>query len=182
MKIARMLTVLVVAAVLAAAGTPALAEGDTVHFGSNINVAPDAEISDAVCIFCNVHVQGKVTGDVVAVFGNVDLAGDAQHDVVDIFGEINAESNSSVEQDLVSVFGSVHLGENVAIGQDLVALFGTLHEAATVTVGNDTVVKPGWIVWGPFLLILLVVILIVREHRAYRRRLVLRGYQFPPKS
>jgi hypothetical protein len=48
-------------------------------------------------------------------------------------------------------------------------------------VGNDRVIQPGWILWIPLLFIALVVTVIVREYRAYHRRLVLRGYPFPPK-
>jgi hypothetical protein len=182
MKMPRLLPLIFLAACFAAASMPARADGDTIRIGSNINVPQDAEVSDAVCIFCSVHVEGKVTGDVVVIFGNIRLAGDAQHDVVAIFGGITAENNASIEQDVVSVFGSVRLGENVTVGQDLVALFGTLQQAPTATVGNDTIVKPGWIVWGPLLVLILVVIVIVSQYRDYRRRLVLRGYQFPPKT
>jgi hypothetical protein len=182
MKMPRLLPLILLAACLALASLPARADGDTIHVGSNIDVPQDAEVSDTVCIFCSVRVEGKVTGDVVVIFGNARIAGDAQHDVVAIFGGITAENNASIEQDVVSVFGSVRLGENVTVGQDLVALFGTLQQAPTVTVGNNTIVKPAWIVWGPLLLVIILVVVIVREYRDYRRRLVLRGYQFPPRT
>ncbi|MDR3749888.1 MAG: hypothetical protein P4K94_00225 [Terracidiphilus sp.] len=182
MKIKRMLTLSLLAAVFAAAAPSAHADGDVVRIGGNIHVAQDSEAHDVVCIFCDVNIEGKVTGDVVVLFGDVHLAGDAQHDVVSIFGNVVATNNASIEQDLVSVFGAVRLGENVTVGQDLVALFGALDEASSVTVGNDTVVKPGWIVWGPLLVVILVLFVLMREYRAYRRRLVLRGYNFPPKT
>jgi len=182
MKISRMLALCLLVAVFAVAAPLAHADGDVVRIGGNIHVAPDSEANDVVCAFCDVTVEGKVTGDVVVLFGDIHLAGDAQHDVVSIFGNVAATHSASIEQDLVSVFGAVRLGENVTVGQDLVALFGTLDEASTVTVGNDTVVKPGWIIWGPLLVVILVIFVLVRELRAYRRRLVLRGYNFPPKS
>ena len=134
-----------------------------IQFGSNIHVTADTPVHDAVCFFCSVHVEGKVTGDIVVFFGGVHLVGDAQHDVVNFFG-------------------AVRLGENVVIGKDLLAMFGTLRAPASVSVGEDRVEWPGWIVWGPLLVILLVVFLVVRELRAYRRRLILRGYKFPPKQ
>jgi hypothetical protein len=182
MKTSRILTLPRLAAVFAAAAPLAHADGDVVRIGGNIKVAQDSEANDVVCVFCSVTVEGKVTGDVVVLFGDIHLAGDAQHDVVSIFGNVVATHNASIEQDLVSVFGAVRLGENVTVGQDMVALFGTLDEASTVTVGNDTVVKPGWIIWGPLLVVILVIFVLVRELRAYRRRLVLRGYNFPPKT
>jgi hypothetical protein len=180
--IQRMLTVCLLGAAFAVTATPARADRDAVQFGTNINVAPDATVHDAVCFFCSVHVEGKVTGDIVVFFGNVHLAGDAQHDVVNFFGNVKAENGATIEKDLVSFFGTIRLGENVTIGKDMVAMFGSVHAADSVTVGNDRVIQPGWILWGPLLFIGLIVILIVREYRAYHRRLVLRGYPFPPKQ
>lgn len=179
--IQRMLAVCLLAAAFAVAATPAHAARDAVQFGTNINVGPDAEVHDAVCFFCSVNVQGKVTGDIVVFFGNIHLAGDAQHDVVNFFGKVTAEDDASIEDDLVSFFGAIRLGENVAIGKDMVAMFGSVRAPQSVTVGNDRVVQPGWVLWAPLLFFGLVIFLIVREFRAYRRRLVLRSYQFPPK-
>jgi hypothetical protein len=180
--IQRMLAVCLLAAAFAVTATPARADRDAVQFGTNINVAPDATVHDAVCFFCSVNVEGKVTGDIVVFFGNVHLAGDAQHDVVNFFGNVKAENGATIEKDLVSFFGTIRLGENVTIGKDMVAMFGSVHAADSVTVGNDRVIQPGWVLWGPLLFIGLIVILIVREYRAYHRRLLLRGYQFPPKQ
>jgi hypothetical protein len=155
--IPRMIAVGLLGAVFAVASAPARVDGDLIRFGSNIHVAPDAEVEDAVCFFCNVLVEGKVTGDVVVLFGNIRIAGDVQHDAVDIFGSINAENNSSIEQDVISVVGAVRLGE-------------------------DRIVNAGWIVWGPLLFVALVALLVMRSYRAYRRRLVLRGYDFSRKQ
>ena len=177
----RVLAVSLLGAVFAAAAIPAFADRDAVQFGSNIHVAPDASVHDAVCFFCSVNVEGKVTGDVVVFFGNIHIAGHAQHDVVNFFGKVSAEDNAAIGHDLVSFFGTVRLGENVSVGQDLVAIFGTLRAPDSVTVGNDRVVQPGWVFFGPLILVSLVVILIVGEYRAYRRRLMLRGYTLPPK-
>jgi len=179
--IRRMLALSLLATAFAVAATPAHADRDAVQFGSNINIGPDAAVHDAVCFFCSVNVQGKVTGDVVVFFGNVHIAGDAQHDVVNFFGEVRADDGANIEKDLVSFFGIIHLGENVTIGKDMVAMFGAVHAPNSVTVGNDRVIQPGWVLWVPLLIIGLIVFVIVREVRDYRRRLVLRGYQFPPK-
>jgi hypothetical protein len=182
MKMHRMLAFFLLTAAFAAASTPARADRDAVQFFSNIHVTADAPVHDAVCFFCSVRVEGKVTGDIVVFFGNVHLAGDAQHDVVNFFGEVKAEDNSSIEGDLVSFFGSVRLGKNVMVGKDLVSMVGTLHTADSASVGGDRVRQSGWIILTPLLVILLIVVLIVHSCRSYRRRLVLRGYQFPPKQ
>lgn len=174
--------VLFLFAALSVGVTQARADHDQVQFGSNINVAPGTQVHDAVCFFCSVNVQGKVTGDVVVFFGKVHIAGDAQHDVVSFFGGVKAEDNASIGNDLVSFFGSNRLGENVTVGKDMVSMFGSMHAAESVTVGGDRLVQPGWVFWGPLLLIVLVVVLVVRELRANRRRALLRSFPLPPRQ
>jgi len=168
------------AAALAVCATPARADRDAVQFGSNINVAHDATVHDAVCFFCSVNVEGKVNGDIVVFFGNVHLSGDAHHDVVNIFGKVTVENNVSIRNDLVSIFGGIRAGENVSVGKDMVAIFGSVHAPESVSVGGDRVVQPGWVAGFPLLLTFLVLILLVREYRSYRRRQLLQSYQIPP--
>ena len=148
--IQRSLVVSLLGAALAAAATPAYANQDAVQFGTNIHVAREATVHDAVCFFCSVNVEGEVQDGV------------------------------SIRQDLVSFFGVIRLGENVSVGKDMVAMFGSVHAPESVTVGKDRVVQSSWILFGPLILVGLIVILIVYEYRAYRRRLLLRGYHLPP--
>ena len=180
--IQRLLVVSLLGAALAVATTPAFASQDAVQFGSNIHIARDATVHDAVCFFCSVDVEGQVTGDIVVFFGNIHLAGIATNDVVNFFGKVTSEDNVSIGKDLVSFFGVVRLGENVSVGKDMVALFGSVRAPESVLVGNDRVVQPGWILFVPLIVIGLIILVIVREYRAYRRRLLLRGYPFPPKK
>jgi hypothetical protein len=178
----RLLNACLLAAALGVFATPAFAKNDVVQFGSNIHVDHDASVHDAVCFFCSVDDQGTVEGDIVVFFGDVHIASSANHDVVNFFGTVKADNDATIGNDLVSMFGSIRLGENVSVGKDLVAMFGGLHAAPTVTVGGDRVVQPGWILWGPLLIFGLVITLVVREYRSYRRRLYLRGYPFPPRQ
>jgi hypothetical protein len=178
--IQRSLAFCLLGAALAAAALPAHAEPDRVQFFSNINVASDDSVHDAVCFFCSVNVKGKVTGDVVVFFGNVHIASEAHHDVVNFFGKVSVDDNASVGHDLVSMFGRIQLGENVTIGHDLVAMFGALREPGSATVGNNRVAMPGWILFAPLCLAGLIVILIVQAVRSSRRRAYLRSYNFPP--
>lgn len=165
----------------ALASTRARAESDAVQFFSNIEVPAGSTVHDAVCFFCNVNLEGKSTGDVVVFFGNVHVANNAQHDVVNFFGRVTADDNASIDHNLVSFFGGVRIGENVHVGEDLVAMFGDMHVGHGVSVGGDRVVQPAWLFCAPFLFLWLVVILIVREFRAYRRRLFFRNYNgYPP--
>jgi hypothetical protein len=163
------------------ASTRARAEQDAVQFFSNIEVAPDSTVHDAVCFFCSVNIEGKATGDVVVFFGNTHIANDAQHDVVNFFGRVTADDNASVGHDLISFFGRVRLGDDVRVGEDLVAVFGSLQAGHGVTVEGDRVVQPAIFFFGPFIFLMVILILIVREYRAYRRRQFLRGYGYPPQ-
>lgn len=168
---------------IAVAGTfalPAHASKDEVQFGSTIHVPRDASIHDAVCFFCDVDADGTVEGDIVVFFGDVHIGTAANHDVVNFFGTVKADDNTHIGQSMVSMFGSIRLGEDVSIGKDLVAMFGGVRVAESVSVGGDRVVEPAWLFWGPLLIIALVVIMVVREFRAHRRRAFLR-YPIPPR-
>ena len=176
------LVLCLLAAAFAAAPISAHADGDRVQFGSNINVPAGETAHDTACFFCSVHVDGKVTGDIVVFFGDVHLNGNAQHDVVNFFGKVTAESNATIDNSLVSFFGAIRLGENVTVGRDLVAMFGTLRAPESVSVGGSRVVQPGWVLYGPLLFVIFIVWLIVHEYRAYRGRLAMRGYNFPPRQ
>jgi hypothetical protein len=180
LMIERMLVPCLLAVAFAAGAAPARANSDAVHFGTNIYVAPNATVHDAVCFFCSVNVEGKVNGDIVVFFGTVHIAGSADRDVVNFFGGVRADDGASIGRDMVSFFGAVNLGEDVSIGHDMVAMLGSVHMADSVSVGNDHVVTPGWMLDFPLVLMLLVLILVVREYRSWRRRQFFRNYPFPP--
>ena len=177
----RLLSLLLLGGGLATASVPARADQDAVQFFSNINVSQGSTVHDAVCFFCSVNLEGKATGDVVVFFGNTHVSSESQHDVVNFFGNVTADDNANIGNNVVSIFGNVRLGENVHVGEDLVSMFGVLHTGQGVSVDGDRVVQPAIVFFGPFIFLVAVIILVVREYRAYRRRLFLRGYQFPPR-
>lgn len=163
------------------ASTTAYAERDEVHFGDNIHVPAGASVHDAVCFFCSVNAEGDVQGNVVVFFGSVRLAGAAHHDVVDFFGSVHADDGASIGQNLVNFFGGIRLGENVSVGHDMVAMFGKVHTADSATVGNNRVVQPFWIAGVPAIVIFVIVLVLLRELRAYRRRRMFGNYPYPPR-
>jgi hypothetical protein len=158
----------------------AYAANDAVQFGSDINVSADHPVHDAVCFFCSVHIEGEVTGDVVVFFGGVHIDGKAQHDVVNFFGQTRLEDNSIVGRDLVNFFGSVRAGENAQIGGSLVIMLGSLRAPASLSIGKDRFIQPGWVLWIPLLILLMIIIVIVHEIRAWQRRRMHAGYPIPP--
>ncbi len=180
--IQRILGCFLVFSALLAAAAPACAEEDAVQFFKDIDVTPDTPVHDAVCFFCNVHVDGQALGDIVVFFGNISINGQAHHDVVSFFGHITAADNSSIGDDVVSFFGGVRLGENVHIGQDLVCVFGSVRAPASASVGGDRVGIPWMVFYGPLIVIFLVAWVIVREVRVLqRRRWMAGGYPYPPQ-
>lgn len=180
--IRRILGVFVVAAaLLAAAAIPAHADQDQVQFFHNIEITPDTPAHDAICFFCNVHADGEVTGDIVVFFGSVRLNGHAHHDVVNFFGHITAADNSSIGGDAVSFFGGVRLGENAHVAKDVVCIFGSAHVPPSASIGGDQVGIPGLILYGPAIVIFLIVWAIVREVRCGQRRRWMASYPYPPQ-
>ena len=177
----RLLHLALLGAAVVVFALPAYANKDVVQFGSNIEIPPGTVVHDTVCFFCSVDDRGSIEGDIVVFFGNVHIDGHANHDVVNFFGSVTARDNSSIGQDLVSFFGRVRLGENVSVGKDMVAMFGAVRTASSVNVGGDRVIQPGWLFWGPLLVVMLLVFVVVREVRHQRRRQFARGYPFPPR-
>ena len=176
LKISRIWLVCGLALVVLAAGVPARAAKDVVHFGSSIDVGAGESIHDAVCFFCSVNVRGNVKGDLVVFFGDVRIDGRADHDVVNFFGDVKAADDTAIGHDLVTFFGGVELGRTVTVGQDAVVMFGQMREASSSSVGGSKVVESGLLFWIPFLLIAGMVSFGVRELRWIRRRRFLRGY------
>jgi hypothetical protein len=174
----RLLAIGLLGAFFAASVVPAHADRDAVQFFSNIESTPEAPVHDAVCFFCNVRVQGELTGDIVVFFGNIAIDGQTHRDVVSFFSNVHAADNASIGRDVVTIFGSVHLGENASVGRDMVTLFGSQFLAATAHVGRDRVRMPAILFWGPILFLIAIVVLVVQEVRARRQRLPMAGY--PP--
>lgn len=172
----------IVLAAVALVPASARANDDAVHFGYDINVPADRTIKDAVCFFCNVHIQGEATGDVVVFFGGARIDGRTQQDVVNFFGRTRLGDNASVGGDLVNFFGGVRAGENVQIGKGLVIMFASLHAPASISIGQDRVIIPGWILWIPLIIFALIVTVIVNEFRKWQRRRMLAAYQYPPQA
>lgn len=181
MRLRLLVLTLLAAALAGSTATAAFASEDRVQFGNTIRVAPDQTVHDAVCFFCGVQDNGTVEGDIVVFFGNVHIDGKAGHDVVNFFGNVTVADGGSIGQDLVNFFGRIRLGENATVGKDIVSMFGNMRAAATASNGGERVVFPGWVFWGPLLVLFLIIILVVHEVRSRRRRqLYMAGYPFPP--
>ena len=176
----RLLLFCLLAAAIFGCCAAAYAKDDAVHIGRSIHIASDEQVEDAVCIFCSIYIDGKVTGDTVAIFGRIHLAGDAQHDVVNIFGRVTAEKGASIGGDLVGVFSAVRLDEGVSVGHDVTNVFGSLKTADSVSLNGDRTYLPAYIFFGPLGILVLVIFFIVREIRVIRARAYMRRFGPPP--
>ena len=137
---------------------------DRVQFFQSIDIGPDESVGDVVCLVCSIHMAGR-SGDTVAILGSI---------VVD--GTVNG--------DVVAVGGGIKLGEDARVSGDAVALGRGLNRHPNAAVKGDVVSQVGPLIFlgliiGPFLPIILIVLLIVwlvrRDQRvapapvAYRR-------------
>jgi hypothetical protein len=165
---------------VALASAHARAEEDQVQFFSDIHVSSGETVHDAVCFFCSVDLEGKASGDVVVFFGNTHIATEAHHDVVNFFGHVTADDNATIDHDIVNFFGGIRLGNNVHVGEDVVAMFGSLNTGENVTIDGDRVSQPAILFYGPLIFLVVVLVLLIREFRAYRRRVFLRNFGYTP--
>lgn len=99
--------------------------------GSNINIGPEEEVSEATCFGCSIRVRGQVTGDITA-FG----------------GSVVVEDQGQVGGDITAFGGNIRLGNSVNVGGDVAVFGGRLQRDAGATVGGDTTTMggPGWMI------------------------------------
>jgi hypothetical protein len=166
---ARLLILCLCAASFLCLAVPARAEGNSVQFFTDLRVAPDKPVENAVCFFCSVHAEGEINGNLVILFGNAHVNSTVHQNVVSIFSSVTALPNATIDQNLVNIFGSVRLGDGAHVGQNLVAMFGVTQQASSATVDGNRVIFPFWLFGIPALLLGLLIYTIV--HRARERRL-----------
>jgi len=120
---------------------------DRVQFFQSINVGPDEQVGDVVCLFCSIHMAGTTSGDTVAILGSIVVDG-------------------TVSGDVVAVGGSIKLGEDASVSGDTVGLGGGVSRHPNSTVKGDVVSQNGPAVFlglfiGLFVVPLLPIVLII---------------------
>ena len=167
---ARLLSFTLCAAALLGVAVPARADSNSVQFFTDLRVAPDKPVENAVCFFCSVHADGEVNGNLVILFGNAQINSTVHQNVVSIFSSVTALPNANIDQNLVNIFGSVRLGESAHVAQNVVAMFGVTEFAPSATVDGNRVIFPFWIFCIPAVLFGLMIYVIVRALRERRMR------------
>lgn len=109
---------------------PLSAADDVESFFRSRVLQPQESVDDAVCVFCDLTVRGRVTGDVVVVGGRLILDG------------------GTVGQDLIVVAGDLEVRSGT-IGQDQIVVIGTATGSDKATTKGDREHQPfaplGWL-------------------------------------
>ena len=167
---ARLLCLTLCTAAFLGLAVPARADNNSVQFFTDLRVAPDKPVENAVCFFCSVHADGDVNGNLVILFGNAHIGSTVHQNVVSIFSSVTALPNASIDQNLVNIFGKVRLGDSTHVGQNVVAMFGSTEFAPSATIDGNRVIFPFWIFGIPAVLLGLLIYVLVRELRERRMR------------
>jgi len=128
-KVCRASTLLLVVAI----STVAFADGshDRTHVGSNINVGPDEQVSEATCFGCSIRVRGQVSGDVTTFGGSIFIEGQGQ-----------------VGGDATTFGGDIRLDKEVKVHGDVTVFGGRIRRDPAATIGGHVTNMggPAWIV------------------------------------
>lgn len=103
---------------------------DRTHFGHNITVGPNEEVSDVTCFGCSIRVLGHVDGDVTTFGGSIIL-----------------EDQAQVTGDATVFAGGIRLDKNAKVDGDVSAFGGRVMRDPEATVQGDITnfSSPGWL-------------------------------------
>ncbi|HET9192021.1 MAG TPA: RDD family protein [Vicinamibacterales bacterium] len=104
---------------------------DAMRLGQNLTVGPNDVVRDAIVVFGDATIAGRVTGDVHVYFGNARI-----------------QSTAVIDGDLVSVGGTVTVQPGATARRDLVIIGGPLEAPAEFAVGGEQVVIGAGILGG----------------------------------
>jgi uncharacterized RDD family membrane protein YckC len=94
-----------------------------VRLGQNLTVGPDDVVRDALVVFGNATIAGRVTGDVVVIFGSTRIL-----------------STAVIDRNFVSVGGTVTVEEGATARRDVVVIGGPLDAPAGFIGGGEHIV------------------------------------------
>ena len=104
---------------------------DAMRLGQNLTVGPNDVVRDAIVIFGDATIAGRVTGDLHVYFGNARVM-----------------STAVIDGDLVSVGGNVTVQPGATARRDLVVIGGPLDAPAEFAVGGEQVVVGAGVLGG----------------------------------
>jgi hypothetical protein len=99
-------------------------DGARVQFFQSIDVGPDEQVGDTVCIVCSIHVAGTTSGDAVAILGSVVVDGSVAGDAVAVGGGIKLGEDANVSGSTVGIGGGVSRHPNAVVKGDVVSQSG----------------------------------------------------------
>jgi len=80
---------------------------DRIRVLRNITVAPGETANDILCLWCSVHVLGRVKGDIFTIGGSIDVEGEVDGDAVAAGGGIAARGQGKLAGDALAFGGYV---------------------------------------------------------------------------
>lgn len=97
---------------------------DLVGFHQTWHVHPDEDVTDVVCAFCTVTLDGPIQGDLVTAFSDVTVAPGVTigRDAVSAFTDLKLQDKSEIEHDLVYFGGNQEFASTAQIGNDRVGI------------------------------------------------------------
>jgi hypothetical protein len=98
---------------------------DRVHFFQNINIGPDEQVGDVVCIGCSIHMSGT-SGDTVAILGSIEVDGTVKGDVVAVAGGIKLGEDATVSGDTVGLGWGITRHPSSKVDGEIVSQSGPL--------------------------------------------------------
>ena len=99
---------------------------DRTQVGSNINIGPEEEVSDATCFACSIRVRGRVSGDVTAFGGSIVIEDQAQvsGSATTFGGDFRIDKAAKVAGDVTVFGGRMRRDPESAIGGDVTNMGG----------------------------------------------------------
>lgn len=115
------LLALVAFALPAFAAAQAQSGHDRTHFGHNITIDTDEQVSEATCFGCSIRVRGHVEGDVTAFAGSVTVEGDGEvgGDATVFGGAMRLEKTAKISGDVTVFGGRITRDPSASIGGDV---------------------------------------------------------------
>ncbi|WP_263417193.1 bactofilin family protein [Terriglobus albidus] len=102
---------------------------DRAGVGNHIIVGENETVGDVACVFCDVVVHGRVTGDVAIAFGKLQV-----------------DEGKSISGDVAAFATPITLEEGASIGGDLAAVGGNFTEKGATIHGNRVISSsPLWV-------------------------------------
>src|SRR5215469_10269215 len=99
--------------------------GERVQFFQSMNIGPDENVGEVVCIGCSIHMAGT-SADMVAILGSIVIDGTANGDVVAVGGGVVLNEDAKVTGDTVAIGNGLQRHPNAIVKGEVVSQSGPI--------------------------------------------------------